>query len=530
MAALGAFCLSSRAAQDAVNSPGQPMWDMPLRHGTLTLWMVTRASTDDRLRIGRDRLTAIIQPSKVSVEKTMSEFGTPASDAGQTSSSYGQTSGSFGTAASDTGQTAGSVGKGPSELGASASTYGQTSGSYGQTAGSFGTAASSYGTAASDSNKPELVPRHVQDAQQDTIVAELHQAFPSLTVRVANVTDLELKDKLAAVKGTAAYPDAVVGVQYMPWWWQSGLGETMLGEQGAFEQGRSYRNERYQPGTIDLLRGATHTEAARAFWVWVSGAARCSDCGGDGSRVGPEVPVELAKSALQKVLAGAPLGSDADKDAAVFAAQSAQGLALAAYVRGGKADPPDLKVQVETISGFAVGRVAAVSLRAIAASSDAFGTLNALVVLRKDAAGRWKVLQISPNEPSGQRFEMYEDLRAAVRGKSEEAAAVLKPVSLASPQDGETRPEHPELWWDNGGQARLQVVEWQTALGSGTGGGVGWSATRLLPVVDTEARVQTKVTASFAVQGATIRWRVWSVGRGGDLALTGWRTFHVAGH
>ena len=422
---------STAATQDGP----RPWWQTALQHGTLTVWMVTKATTDDKLRIGRDRLTAAIQPSKVSVEKTTGEFGTASSNVGQTASTYGQNSGDFGKAASSTGQTASTYGTSPSNLGTNASSYGQTSGSYGQTAGSFGQTAGSFGTVASDSNKLQATARHVQDSQQDAIISELHQVFPSLAVHVEDVTDLELREKLIAAKGTAAFPDAVVGVQYTNWWWQSGLGVTMLGERVNAD---GISNTVYTPGTVDLVRGAPHNDAAKAFWVWVSGASLCMDCG-EGSAVAAEVPVMLAQTALRKVLAGAPLGADADKEAAEFGLQEAAGMATAAYSRGGVSSA-EMKVQLETIAGFASGSVSAVSLRATVSSSDSYGTLNALVVMRKASDGRWKVLQVSPNLATEQRGDVYSNLLVATQGK---ATGAMQPVVLASPEDGDVRPERP---------------------------------------------------------------------------------------
>jgi hypothetical protein len=497
----------------------RPWWQTALQHGTLTVWMVSKATNDDKLRIGRDRLTAAIQPSKVYVEKTTSELGQTSNTYGQTSSTYGQTSGSFGTAASNTGQTSSTYGTAPSNVGTSSSNYGQTSSTYGQTAGSFGQTAGSYGTVASESNMLRPEARHVQDAQQDAMVSQLSQTFPSLTVHVEDVTDLELRDRLTAARSTETYPDVVVGVQYTNWWWQSGLGMAMLGERETLDGRPITHGVIYAGGTVDLLRGAPHGDAAKAFWVWVSGASQCMDCA-EGRAVSPEVPVVLAKSALRRVLAGAALGGDADPDAAVFGLQEASGMALASFSRGGVSNV-DTKLQIETIAGFAAGNVAAVSLRAVVAASDAYGVLNGLVVLRKGVDGRWRVLQISPNLWTAERGETYSDLLVATAGKTE---GPLKPVAVASPEDGDVRPEHPDLWWDNAGAARLQMVEWQRAL-AGT-----WTASQLMPVVDTDVHLQTRTTASFARDGFRYRWRVWSVGRGGALVMTGWRTFTVAGH
>ena len=66
-------------------------------------------------------------------------------------------------------------------------------------------------------------------------------------------------------------------------------------------------------------------------------------------------------------------------------------------------------------------------------------------------------------------------------------SATLKPVSVAAPVDGDSRAGVPELWWDNPGGLRMEVVEWQSATPA-------WGGTELALVPDTEARDQTRLT------------------------------------
>jgi hypothetical protein len=507
--------------------PAPSWWRARLEHGTLTVWVVSHATNDDKIRLGLQKLNVAIQPNKVVLEKTMSEFGTSASAVGQTSGSYGQTAGSLGTSASDAGQTAGSVGKPASEFGGDASANGQTAGSYGQTAGSFGTAPSNYGVNASDSNRTVAAQNRVSSwsAEQGFISAALQQDFPGISVQSVHVFDVEFKDRLAAVRGTAAYPDVIFGLDSVPGWWQSGLGVTMLGEPSVLESSRLDPNGRYfRPGTVDLLRAAPHADVARAFWVWMTRSLLCRSfvCDAQTYPPGAEEPVRVAQGALRDVLDGVALGSAADKDAAEYVARSAQAAALASDWGDEVARLVDERVQMEVLTAFVSGRIAAVSLRAVVDAENAFGVLNAMVVLHRADDGRWRVLQISPKEPVEHRKTVFGDLRTATQGGAKDGGS-LQPVSLAAPLDGDTRTEGLGLWWDNNGQARLQVVEWQAAVGS------GWGSSALLTVPDTNSRVQTRVTASFAFQGSTYRWRVWSVGKGGALAITGWRTFTVVG-
>jgi hypothetical protein len=137
-------------------------------------------------------------------------------------------------------------------------------------------------------------------------------------------------------------------------------------------------------------------------------------------------------------------------------------------------------------------------------------------VLRKSEDGNWRVLQVSldlsPREQKAQGAQLM-STRPAL---AEQKAGVLG-VKLAAPLDGETRPPQPELWWDNGGGSGLQVIEWQRGPGS-----------HLFLVPDQAARLQTRVTATFAKQPGTYRWRVWSVGVGGAMKISPWSTMKIA--
>lgn len=78
----------------------------------------------------------------------------------------------------------------------------------------------------------------------------------------------------------------------------------------------------------------------------------------------------------------------------------------------------------------------------------------------------------------------------------------------------------PELWWDNGGGAGLQVVEWQRSRG-------GWLDAHLYLAPDHNPKLQTRVTAQFANSQGRYRWRVWSVGAEGEMKISPWRTLNI---
>jgi len=94
-------------------------------------------------------------------------------------------------------------------------------------------------------------------------------------------------------------------------------------------------------------------------------------------------------------------------------------------------------------------------------------------------------------------------------------------VALASPADGSVGSIAPDLAWDNGGGAGLQVVEWQYPYKG------GWSDTRLFLVPDMGSTLRTRVGADFATLPLTYRWRVWSIGASGAMKISSWRTFSI---
>jgi hypothetical protein len=172
--------------------------------------------------------------------------------------------------------------------------------------------------------------------------------------------------------------------------------------------------------------------------------------------------------------------------------------------------------RVDVLSVRINGALATVALRVVVSSDREFGMTHPLMVLRKADDGRWRVLQVSLNLPLPEQAAESLELMLSDPASAERKTGVVG-IKLAAPADGETRAPQPELWWDNGGGAGLQVVEWQRGLG-----------TRLFLVPDRAARLQTRVTAAFAKQPGTYRWRVWSVGAGGAMKISPWSTMKIA--
>jgi hypothetical protein len=501
--------------------------DNALERGPLVVWWVVRATARDKAVIEGRKLAATAGPPQTSVEKTMGEFGEASSNVGQTSSSYGQTASSLGKPASDVGKNAGNVGEAAGNFGRTSSSVGQTAGSYGQSASSLGQDASSYGESIAQASVPVPLPGQMKmsavvNVPRRQLVDALRESYPGIEVRVVDVLDVELRERLERAQGTVEFPDTVVGVENLPWWKGSGFGMTMLGVPSAMERPSRATELRpqYEARFVTILKQAKHMAAARAFVVWVRDEGLCPLCG---SKQLVDVPAEVkasAEGAVTSVIGGESLVAEADPEAAKFDAGEAQWMALGSSRGLSPGEIETTKVQTKLVDAVVDGTIAVADVRSVLRGENSFGVTHSLVVLRK-SEGVWRVLQVSPNMWVGRLTEAQSLLTGALGGRVGDGG--VKGVSLASPVDGDSRQADPELWWDNKGGASLEAVEWQMRTGG------GWTSSSLEMVRDTASRLQTRVVARFADLPTTYRWRVWAVGGGGSVVLSEWRTFVVSG-
>ena len=513
-----------------------------LRHGNLVVWMIRapsgRAPRTPGTPLYRSPTPGFSQSTTGSFGQSASSVGTNAGDYGvdassttisapssptvarrdpsantadgsgykeQTSGSYGQTSSSYGTAASNHGQTA-------SSLGQNASTAGQSAGSYGQTAGSFG---NSLSTIAQAGVKEKTAQSNEVDPLRDELRARLQSSFPQLTVTTREVPSDELGDDLRATKGTAAYPDVLVGALPQAWTrgLQAELGLAVLPLAGFYDDGVT-SDKPFTP-EFAILSGAPHASAARAFAMWLGEAGEsCEGCVAGGLEHESAAVASVATDAVKRLLRGDALGDEGDPEMAAFPPVLGRMVLTASDNRM----VSDSAVQVVQVSANA--RLAAVTMRVVTSSERVFGVAHPLVVLRKGDDGKWRVLHVSLNLPAVEA-ERERELLMEQCTETICSSDGAEGVTLASPANGEVRQPMPELWWDNGGGARLQVVEWQTVRDG------SWSDARLFLVPDRGARLRTQVTARFATATTKYRWRVWSVGAGGTMKLSGWRTMVI---
>jgi hypothetical protein len=460
---------------------------------------------------------------------------------GQTAGSFGQTSGGFGNSAGSTGQTAGSLGQ-------TAGSVGQTAGSTGQTAGGFGESLDTISTAAEASNGT-LVSAPIGAAAAASVTGTTvsgtrlsgataartreDRAWERLSSEVTSLYEVtfedvgatELRERLKAVAGKNEAPDVLVTLSRPKGWlWR----ETGLTHRDALRTvGRvepvplfetlDIPTDRNSDAEVSVMVHAPHPLAARAFVLWLL----------EEGRIPPrevamqerlQAPVAVAKSALASVLSGGGVGDDADREIAGFDPATAQRAALLPD----SGDPLGaLKIDIDTTSANANERFAVVALRAVLEGPDNFGAAHALVVMRMDSAGQWKVLQLTPNLTVEEQSEAVRRLRDFGTTVRPEAVENLTRVALAAPVDGDNRPPVPELWWENPGGGTLQIVEWQRNEGR------SWTSSNMYFVPGDNGHLRTRTTGRFADRPGTYRWRVWSLGRGGTVAISLWRSVNI---
>lgn len=431
----------------------------------------------------------------------------------QTSGSFGQTAGSYGTTASDHGQT-------PSTLGQTAGSYGATASDHGQTAGDFGHSLSTIAAAGSTDAKSaadaaRAAARHgpqVPDEFRDRLQRELKARFGDLQASFYTIQADQLLNRLAELKGTQDYPDVVVAPS-LPVEWQKvagDLGVIPVGTPMAIEQAEAIGAPPYKPPVqASVMLRAPHPDTARAYVLWLEEWA--AGGWGDGWEAG-DGPANVAAGAVAAVLNGTSV--DGDPDAAKFSAGIARRLALNANL----SDTSGLSFRVEVLREAENDQLAVVALRTFVLSDRALGVLHSLVVMRWDGNSQWKVLQISENLEPYRLQEAFAKLQPfAVSAKPVQ----LGDISLTAPSDGDNRPPMPELGWDNGGGGGLLLVEWQLKAGA------EWTDSRIYFVTEGTARSETRMTARFAQTAGLYRWRAWSLGSGGAVKLSTWRTMNI---
>ena len=531
-----------------------------LRHGPLVVWYLAASTRPPQSNLNAIAALHNATPLNYS-EKTTGTFGQNASTYGQNAASYGVDADSTtistpsippdqnATTAKPNGigyqqKDLSNFGQNAAGYGTNASNYGQNGSTAGQNAGSYGTAASNYGTAASNVGQnastygagngngapaeaanpgaPTQQQGPLRNAQAEQVRDGLREAFPDLQMRFLAVDPDQLKARLMAVRGTADYPDVLLGTLPAAWWsgMDTDFGLGML-QPAVFYPNGVTDNSEGEP-EVAILMHAPHMQAARAFALWMSEPT--SDCPGcvQASLTGKQAgAAAVAKTAMERLLNGVPLGDVADPDLVMDSSRGVRRmLAIMGSTNSNSASTND-GVRVQVAEASANGGLAAVGLRVVVSSPGVFGVAHPLVVMRAGKDGQWKVLHMSLDMRQYEQSNERQALMVTSPPTSAEQSTGVKGIVQASPLDGQSVAQIPQLVWDNRGGAGLQVVEWQ----HGEGG--AWSDTRLYLVEDRSPTLRTQVLAEFANANGRYRWRVWSVGAYGAVEISPWRMFRL---
>jgi len=393
----------------------------------------------------------------------------------------------------------------------------------GQNASTYGAGNGSGAPAeAANSGAPTQQQGPLRNAQAEQVKEGLREAFPDLQMRFLAVDPDQLKARLMAVRGTADYPDVLLGTLPAAWWsgMDTDFGLGML-QPAVFYPNGVTDNSEGEP-EVAILMHAPHMQAARAFALWMSEPT--SDCPGcvQAGLIGKQATAAtVAKTAMERLLNGVPLGDDGDPDLVMDSSHGVRRMLAIMGSTSGNAAAPNDGVHVQVVEASVNGGLAAVGLRVVVSSAGVYGVAHPLVVLRAGKDGQWKVLQMSLDLRQNEQSTAREALMVSSPPTSAEQSSGVKGIAQASPQDGQNVAQIPTLVWDNRGGAGLQVVEWQR------GEGGAWSDSRLYLVEDRSPTLRTQVLAEFASANGRYRWRVWSVGAHGAVEISPWRSFRL---
>lgn len=471
-----------------------------LEHGNLTIWFIAPPPP-----------APAPQPYTQYHEQTAGTFGRAASTVGRDASDVGTTAGNFPA-------TAAAASRPASEIGQTAGSFGTAASNIGQTAGSYGQPASTLGAPATPQAEPTVTWVSASSTQINvawrSVFGLLQHSFPQQHLRIAYVGFQDLGARLHALERTRDYPDLLVGTPVLRRAQTPFLRQATFADLGpaAWDPTSVFGLRGPQPAESLILFHAPHPAEARAFIVWLSDLAS-GVLGPHPILASAAQPAAMARSAVATLLAGGAPGP-ADP---VFAQPSPRLAQITAFRPPSAAALESLSLRTDVFSAAANQRFAVVALRTIAQSAGGFGVVHPFAVLRTGDDGNWRILQIS-TDLDGSAFR--ETLNLLDPYARDVPPALMKPVlaiTQASPIDNDVRSGPVDLWWDNPGLGTMLAVEWQ----SGVHG--EWSDSHLFLVPDTGPRPRVRVTAPFPLGSGFYRWRVWTLGTGGVIAISPWR-------
>jgi hypothetical protein len=343
------------------------------------------------------------------------------------------------------------------------------------------------------------------------IRAQLAADFPGLRVLFRLVQPQQLMDELAKAQTEGSAPDAV----FVDNWTQGGA---LIAQQHVIEMmGRS----RFSPsrGWWFLMREGQYRETATAFLHWLEDdphwIAPPFSTVGLNAADRPEIAA-AAVLAVSSLGSGSAATSIADTDAISF---STQGWGTYCGSVTGMANP-----QVRFLAGN--GRLAFAALTSEAGSTggktDCGGLMQSFVVLRKHSDG-WKVLLLMPSVSLAQATSFGDNFSRL--GLTPANGTPPAPPTLLSPYDGEPQTRFPKQqisWRQNSIRPAAYVVE--SRFGVAEGGFVEYGPSTINFVDPAQYGDVVRMPMPFGVGMQPHRWRVWAIGKDGEVALSEWRT------
>ena len=343
-----------------------------------------------------------------------------------------------------------------------------------------------------------------------TIQNALKADFPEMQVNFRVVEPEDFLADLATAKQNGALPDIV----FVENWRQGG---PLLVQQRVVEM---MGQTRFRAGGwwFQMLGGA-HQATATAFLRWLEDSPhwQLPHMSTEGMTVLDKQQVaSAALLAVAAMVGGGAMDSVMDPDAAKLYRLS-WGTACGTISR--------MSFPV-TRFVFGNGRLAYAAVASEARSSggnvECSGVVYTFMVLRKRQDG-WKVLLATPRVPLELAVSRARDLDE-LGLKTEEDSAPNAP-ELVSPFDGERQTRDPKefiSWRQNVPRPVAYAVEWRYGMPSGDETSYSPAFISIVAAIDYGDTV--RIPEPFGIGVQPHRWRIWAIGKDGQIALSEWRT------
>ena len=343
-----------------------------------------------------------------------------------------------------------------------------------------------------------------------TIQNALKADFPELRVNFRVVDPKDFIGDLAAAKGKGTLPDVV----FVDNWRQGG---PLVAQQRVVEM--MGRARFWSNGWWFQMSAGAHQATATAFLRWLEDSPHWQP-----PRMSTDGMTELdkqqvASAALLAVVGmagGGAMDSVMDPDALKFF-----------HLTWGPACGSISRMSFPvTRFLFGNGRLAyaavASEARSTVGSAECSGVMYTFLVLRKGYEG-WKVLQLMPyvtlEQAVGFAHQFDQLGLATAEGYAPEAPLLL------SPFDGDRQTRYPKeyvSWQQDVPRPVAYAVE--SSFGQPSGSLESYSPSRIAIVAAVDYGDIVRIPEPFGQGVQPHRWRVWAIGKDGQIAVSEWRT------